>query len=96
MRPIAYSIVTTAALYAVGVSIDAVLTACAVIFAALATGTAYMNRDAVARSATRHVFRAARKLERGTPARRAMFRLARRAEAYAARAEREIRADGIV
>ena len=95
MRPIAYSIVTTAALYAVGVSIDAVLTACAVIFAALATGTAYMNRDELARSATRYAFRVARRFERGSAPRRAMFRAARKVEAYARKAEAEIRADGI-
>lgn len=96
MRPIAYSIVTTSSLYALGITPEAFLSVCALAFAALAAGTLYMNRDNIARAATRHAFRTARRFERGTPARRAMFRLARRAEAYAARAEREIRAEGLI
>lgn len=96
MRQIVYAAATTAAAYALGVTPETVLGACAVIFAALAAGTLYMNRDNIARDATRHMFRTARRFERGTRARRAAFRLARKVEAYAARAEREIRAEGLI
>jgi hypothetical protein len=96
MRPIVYAAATLTALHFAGVSIDTVIGACALIFLALGMGTLYMNRDEVARDATRHMFRAARRFERGTRARRFGFRLARKVEAYARKAEREIRAEGII
>lgn len=95
MRQIVYAAATTAALYVVGVTPETVLSACALVFLALGLGTLYMNRDEIARDATRVAFRTARRFERGSAPRRAMFRAARRVEAYAARAEAEIRADGI-
>ena len=96
MRPIIYASLTLATLHTIGVSIDTILGACALVFLALGLGTLYMNRDEVARDATRHMFRTVRRFERGTRARRFGFRLARKVEAYAARAEREIRAEGLI
>jgi non-ribosomal peptide synthetase component F len=95
MRPIVYSIVTTATAYALGVTPEAFLGTILAALAALAVGTVYMNRDGIARDLTRRAFRTARRFERGTSARRAMFRAARAVEAYARKAEAEIRADGI-